>query len=147
MYQTCSFLQDTCLTIDITTIAILSLITRVSVLSILYRSNPSLFSRVAPRARPSLMLFRLLIIHKRLAMLVISSWLITCDLDDCEITVAFAENAIHFFKRAVCSLWVEEVYDRNHEGVAVECRFSKYFRWTGERDLHDGEDDIGLVLD
>ena len=82
-------------------------------------------------------------------MLIISSWLITCDLNDCEIAVAFAEDAVHFFKRAVCGLRVEEVYDRYHEGIAVEYGFSNFPRSarTEGRGLHDGEDNIGLVLD
>ena len=87
-----------------------------------HRRNPRLLiSRgVTPRARPPPMLFRILVINKRLAMLIISSWLIARDFYDGEIAVALAEDGVHFFQGAVGGFGVEEVYDWDHEGVAVE---------------------------
>ena len=44
------------------------------------------------------------------------------DLDSGEVRVAFAEDAVHFFKRASRSLGVEKVDDREDESIARECQ-------------------------
>ena len=84
-------------------------------------------------------------------MLIISSWLIARDFYDGEIAVAFAEDGVHFFQGAVGGFGVEEVYDWDHEGVAVEwsadlVAFHGRLE-SGGGGLHDGKDNIGLVLD
>lgn len=67
---------------------------------------------------PPLMLLRLLVINQQLSTLPIAPRLIARDLDNREVRVAFAEDAVHFFERAVGCFGVEEVDGRDHEGVA-----------------------------
>ncbi len=65
------------------------------------------------------MLLRLLILNQQFPFLPIPSRLLPRDLDDREVGVAFAEDAVHFLEGAVGGFGVEEVDAGDHEGVAV----------------------------
>ena len=70
-------------------------------------------------AGPPSMLLRLLVVDEQFSLLAIPSWFITGDFHDGEVGVAFAEDAIHLFQRAVCGFRVEEVNDWEYEGIAA----------------------------
>lgn len=65
------------------------------------------------------MLFRLLVINEKLSLLTIPSRFIVGDFHNGEVGAAFAKDAVHFFKGAVCGFWVEEIDGGKYEGVAV----------------------------
>lgn len=64
------------------------------------------------------MLLGVLVVDKKLAILAVAVGLVTGDRDDVEDTGCLVEDCVHFFQRSVGCLWVEEVYDREDEGVA-----------------------------
>ena len=43
-------------------------------------------------------------------------------LDETEVRGTFAENAVHLFKGAAGRLGIEEVHDRNDEGITALCQ-------------------------
>ena len=69
------------------------------------------------------MLLGLIIRNQQFPVLAIAPGLIVGDLDNAEVacgTVGFAEDAVHFFERAVRGLRVEEVGYRDDKGVAAQ---------------------------
>ena len=65
------------------------------------------------------MLFGFLVADKEFTFLAIALWLIFRSLHNSEDAVAFTEDRVHLFERAVCCCWKGEPDAEEYEGVAV----------------------------
>lgn len=66
--------------------------------------------------------FGVLVVDEKFAVLTIAVGLVASDGDSIEYAVGLVEDRVHLFKRAVGSFRIEEVDNREDEGVAfVEC--------------------------
>lgn len=81
---------------------------------------------------------------EELALLAVHVWFVAGGADEVEDAGGFAEDAVHFFEGAAGGFGIEEVGDGEDECIAG--LVSKGMKLVSEgRDLHDCENDIGLV--
>lgn len=109
------------------------LVTLLSRLTVLTEASSPTLRRRRNTTPTSLMFTSLSILNKNLTILAVTSWCILRNLDDGEpslkTTSGVSEDCVHFFEGSICSLGIEEVDNREYEGV------------------DDSEDDVCLVAD
>ena len=92
----------------------------------------------------------ILVVDEDLAIFAVSAWSIGCCADQAPHRLGVVEDGVHLLEGAVGGLGEEEVDDGNNEGVArfrVSMARQKNVICCGGPNLHDGEDDVGLILD
>lgn len=82
--------------------------------------------RSGSTARATLVLIRLLVVDQKLALLSVAVRLLSSYADHREDGVGLAEDGVHLLQRPVGGLGVEEVHDREDDGVAGPCQSRPY---------------------
>jgi hypothetical protein len=74
---------------------------------------------IGNKASTTHMFLGVLVVNKKLAILSVAVSLVSGDRDKVEDAGCLVEDCVHFFKGSVGGFWVEEVYHREDESVAM----------------------------